>query len=194
VTKRARPSKFWQELDRHLGLAGKNESWLARRLEVPVQTLSSWKQRNQFRRACLQHLGELLHWEGLDEMGAERLGVELIEGRVSAKVDAHPTEEVLRRIGREYRVAEKTFRRYSGHTGRIASMRLPPRPIRLTSSRTRKTAMPLRLPSPRPSATGRFVFTSAPTRKACRTIAIRGAMGSWCIKRTRSKRWRRFAR
>jgi hypothetical protein len=119
VTKRARPSKFWQELDRHLGLAGKNESWLARRLDVPVQTLSSWKQRNQFRRACLHQLGELLHWEGLDEMGAERLGVELIEGRASAKVDAHPTEEVLRRISREYRVAEKTFRRYSGHTVRM---------------------------------------------------------------------------
>jgi hypothetical protein len=119
VATRGRPSKFWQEVDRRLGLVGKNESWLARRLDVPVQTLSSWKQRSQFRRTCLQPLGELLHWEGFDEEFAERLGIELIEGRVSAKVDAHPTEEVLRRISREYRVAEKTFKRYSGHTVRM---------------------------------------------------------------------------
>jgi hypothetical protein len=119
MAKRGKTSKFWQELDRHLELARKNESWLARRMEVPVQTLSSWKQRNQFRRACLPQLVELLHWEGLDEIGAERLGVELIEGRASAKVDAHPTEEVLRRISREYRIAEKTFKRYSGHTLRM---------------------------------------------------------------------------
>jgi hypothetical protein len=119
MTPRGELSAFWQELSRRLGLARKNESWLARRLDVPVQTLSSWKQRNQFRRPCLQPLGELLHWEGLDEEAAERLGVELIEGRASAKADAHPTEEALRRISHEYRVAEKTFRRYSGHTLRM---------------------------------------------------------------------------
>ena len=32
---------------------------------------------------------------------------------------SHPTEEALRRINREYRIAEKTFRRYSGHTLRM---------------------------------------------------------------------------
>ena len=66
----------------------------------------------------LHQLGELLHWEGLDEM-RKRLGVERIEGRVSAKVHTHPTEEVLRRISREYRVAEDVFGARSGHTVRM---------------------------------------------------------------------------
>ena len=72
-----------------------------------------------FAAAACSNFGELLHWDGLDEEAAELLGVELIEGRASAKADSHPTEEVLRRIGREYRIAEKTFRRYSGHTLRM---------------------------------------------------------------------------
>jgi hypothetical protein len=115
----ARPSKFWVELIRRLDITHKTESWLARRLVVPAQTFSSWKQRNQFRRTCVPPLGELLHWDGLDEEGAEELGVELIEGRLSTRIDAHPTEEVLRRINHEYRVAEKTFQRYAGHTPRV---------------------------------------------------------------------------
>ena len=84
-----------------------------------MQTLSSWKQRNQFRRSCLPQLGELLHWDGLDEESAARLGVELIEGRVPEKAETHPTEEALRRVNREYRIAEKVFRRYAGHTVRV---------------------------------------------------------------------------
>ena len=113
------PSDFWDELIRRLSLVKKNESWLARRLEVPAQTFSSWKQRNQFRHASLHQLGDLLHWDTLDEETAARLGVELIEGRRSVKIDTHPTEEALRRVGREYRIAEKTFRRYAGHTIRV---------------------------------------------------------------------------
>jgi hypothetical protein len=113
------PSAFWKEVIRLLDQVHKNESWLARRLGVPAQTLSSWKQRNQFRRACLDPLGELLHWQGLNEDSAAQLGVELIEGRVTTKAESHPTEEVLRRINREYRVAEKTFARYAGHTLRV---------------------------------------------------------------------------
>jgi hypothetical protein len=109
-------SEFWTEAIRRLGQIKKNESWLARRLGVPAQTLSCWKRRNQFRRACVHTLGELLHWDGLDEEAAEQLGIELIEGRRSARIDAHPTEEVLRRINREYRIAEKTFKRYAGHS------------------------------------------------------------------------------
>jgi hypothetical protein len=113
------PSEFWKEVIRLLGRVNKNESWLARRLGVPVQTLSSWKQRNQFRRACLEPLGDHLHWQGLNEESAAGLGVELIESRVPARAESHPTEEVLRRINREYRVAEKTFARYAGHTLRV---------------------------------------------------------------------------
>ena len=113
------PSKFWTEVVQLLARAHKNESWLARRLEVPAQTLSSWKQRNQFRRGCLDQLGELLHWDGLNEELAGGLGVELIESRVAPKVETHPTEEALRRINREYRVAEKTFKRYAGQTLRL---------------------------------------------------------------------------
>jgi hypothetical protein len=112
-------SGFWAELIRRLASLQKNESWLARRLGVPVQTLSSWKQRDQFRRSCLPQLGELLHWEGLDEESAARLGVELIEGRVPERAETHPTEEALRRVNREYRIAEKVFRRYAGHTVRV---------------------------------------------------------------------------
>jgi hypothetical protein len=112
-------AEFWEELVDRLGRVRKNESWLSRRLDVPAQTLSSWKQRGQFRRACLPRLVELLGWDGLDEEEAGRLGVELIEGRPSAHVQAHPTEEVLRRANREYRLAEKTFRRYAGHTVRV---------------------------------------------------------------------------
>ena len=41
---------------------------------MPVQTLSSWKQRNQFRRTCLPQLGDVLHWESLDEEAATRPG------------------------------------------------------------------------------------------------------------------------
>ena len=93
MSKPAGLSEFWKEVLRLLGQCGKNESWLARRLGVPIQTLSSWKQRNQFRRACLDQLGELLHWQGLDEESAAQLGVELIEGRVPAKAESHPTEE-----------------------------------------------------------------------------------------------------
>ena len=119
VAMRDGASSFWEDLIGHLAAMQKNESWLARRLGVPVQTLSSWKQRNQFRRACLPHLGELVHWDGLDEESAARLGVELIEGRVPAKAESHPTEEALRRINREYRIAEKVFRRYAGHTVRV---------------------------------------------------------------------------
>ena len=109
-----------RKLTRHLGAVRKNESWLARRLDVPVQTLSSWKQRNQFRRGCLPHLGELLHWDGLDEeIGrASRRRPDRRPG-LGPRSDAHPTEEALRRISREYRVAEKTFRRYAGHTLRM---------------------------------------------------------------------------
>jgi hypothetical protein len=113
------PSDFWDDLIRRLSLVKKNESWLARRLEVPAQTFSSWKLRNQFRRGLLHQLGDLLHWDGLDEEAAAQLGVELIEGRQSVKVDTHPTEDALRRVGREYRIAEKTFRRYAGHTIRV---------------------------------------------------------------------------
>jgi hypothetical protein len=113
------PSDFWEDLIRRLSLAKKNEAWLARHLEVPAQTFSSWKKRNQFRRASLHSLGDLLHWDGLDEETAAQLGVELIEGRLSVTIDTHPTEEALRRVGREYRVAEKTFRRYAGHTIRV---------------------------------------------------------------------------
>src|SRR3954447_3572219 len=112
-------SGFWQEVLLLLGRANKSESWLARRLQVPVQTFSSWKQRNQFRRGCLEPLGELLHWQDLNEESAVRLGVELIEGRAVAKAESHPTEEALRRINREYRIAEKTFARYAGHTVRV---------------------------------------------------------------------------
>ena len=110
---------FWTEVIGLLKGRGKNESWLARRLGVPVQTLSSWKQRGQFRRSCLPHLAELLEWGGLDEQFAVQLGVELIEGRVPEKAEAHPTEEALRRLNREYRVAEKVFHRYAGHTVRV---------------------------------------------------------------------------
>ncbi|MHC5539467.1 hypothetical protein ACYOEI_14715 [Singulisphaera rosea] len=113
------PSEFWETLIQQLGKMRKNESWLARKLEVPAQTLSSWKQRNQFRRACLAPLADLLQWEGLNENVATQLGVELIEGRVSAKTEIHPTEEALRRVNREYQVAEKTFKRYAGHTLRV---------------------------------------------------------------------------
>ena len=60
-----------------------------------------------------------MHWEGLDEELAARLGVELIEGKAPAKVDTHPTEDMLRRINREYRVAEKVFTRYAGHSVRL---------------------------------------------------------------------------
>ena len=35
------------------------------------------------------------------------------------KAETHPTEEALRRINREYRIAEKMFRRYAGHTVRV---------------------------------------------------------------------------
>ncbi len=55
-------SGFWRELEGRLARLEKSESWLARRLNLPVQTVASWKQRNQFRRACLPHLGELLRW------------------------------------------------------------------------------------------------------------------------------------
>jgi hypothetical protein len=113
------PSRFWTEVIRLLGRAGKNESWLSRRLGVPIQTLSSWKQRNQFRRSCLPQLAELLHWEGLDEESAAILGVGLIEGKIPEKAETHPTEEALRKVNREYRVAEKVFRRYAGHTVRV---------------------------------------------------------------------------
>ena len=112
-------SEFWTEVIRLLRRVNKNESWLARRLGVPAQTLSSWKQRNQFRRACLEHLGELLHWQGLNEESAVQLGVELIETKVPAKVETHPTEYALSRINHEYRVAEKTFKWYPGHTLRL---------------------------------------------------------------------------
>lgn len=118
MTLSAQPSTFWTEVIRLLE-RGHNESWLARRLEVPAQTLSSWKQRNQFRRGCLDHLGDLLHWDGLNEESATGLGVELIEGRVASKAEAHPTEEALRRTNREYRIAEKTFKRYAGQTLRV---------------------------------------------------------------------------
>ena len=168
----SRRAEFWAELIRHLAAIKKNESWLARRLEVPVQTLSSWKQRNQFRRACLPQLGELLHWEGLDEESAARLGVELIEGRAPAKAESHPTEEVLRRINREYRIAEKMFRRYAGHTAacsrrsaRTASMPSPPARIRPTSSRTRRTATRSRWPSPRPSVEGTLCLYIRPNEE-----------------------------
>jgi hypothetical protein len=117
---RGTPSGFWNELCRRLHEGGRSESWLARRLNVPVQTLSSWKQRNQFRRACVPRLGELLRWDGLDEQAAAELGVELLEGRPpDDRLDAHPTEEALRRVNREYQVAEKTFRRYAGHAPRV---------------------------------------------------------------------------
>ncbi len=112
-------SEFWKEVIRLLGRVSKSESWLARRLQVPVQTFSSWKQRNQFRRGCLEPLGELLHWQDLNEESAVQLGVELIEGRAPAKAESHPTEESLRRINREYRIAEKTFARYAGHSVRV---------------------------------------------------------------------------
>ncbi len=65
-------SRFWGELDGRLARLEKSEAWLARRLNLPVQTVASWKQRNQFRRACLLQLGEVLHWEGLDEESAAR--------------------------------------------------------------------------------------------------------------------------
>jgi hypothetical protein len=112
-------AEFWDELIRQLGGIGRNEAWLARRLEVPAQTFSSWKKRNQFRRTFLPRLAELLHWDRLDEEAASRLGVELIEGRASARAVSHPTEEALRRVNHEYRVAEKTFLRYAGHTLRL---------------------------------------------------------------------------
>jgi hypothetical protein len=112
-------AKFWRILSGHLARLDKSESWLARRLNLPVQTLASWKQRNQFRRTCLPQVGEVLHWEGLDEEQAARLGVELIAGKPAAKVGTHLTEETLRRINREYRIAEKTFTRYAGHTLRV---------------------------------------------------------------------------
>ena len=111
--------EFWNEILRLLSLVNKNESWLARRLGVPAQTLSSWKKRNQFRRACLVQLGELLQWRGLSEESAAQLGVELIETRVPVKIETHPTEDALRRINHEYRVTEKIFRRYAGHTVRL---------------------------------------------------------------------------
>jgi hypothetical protein len=115
----AAPTEFWGELIRRLGAIRKNESWLARQLDVPAQTLSSWKQRRQFRRACLQKLAELVRWDGLNEETAAQLGVDLIEGRTSVSAGLHPTEEALRRVNREYRVAEKTFSRYAGHTLRV---------------------------------------------------------------------------
>ena len=43
-------------------------------------------------RTVLPQLGEVLHWEGLDEEEAARLGVELIEGKAPTRVEAHPTE------------------------------------------------------------------------------------------------------
>jgi hypothetical protein len=110
---------FWKEVLQRLVQVSRNESWLARRLNVPIQTFSSWKQRNQFRRSCLDQLGDLLHWQGLNEESATQLGVELIESRGPAKAPSHPTEEALRRINHEYRVAEKTFTRYAGHTLRV---------------------------------------------------------------------------
>lgn len=118
MTRHDSPSEFWVELIRRAGALRRNESWLARRLGMPVQTLSSWKQRNQFRRSCLTPLAALLHWDGLDEESAEQLGVRLIEGRVPEKAETHPTEDALRRVNREYRVAEKVFRRYAGQTMR----------------------------------------------------------------------------
>ena len=113
------PSPFWRELIRRLDKIHQSESWLARRLGVPVQTLSSWKKRNQFRRACLEELGSRLHWEGLNEETAEGLGIELIETKVAAVSDNHPTEEALGRINREYRIVEKAFSRYGSRTLRV---------------------------------------------------------------------------
>ncbi len=112
-------SRFWPEISRHLARLEKSESWLARRLNLPVQTIASWKQRNQVRRGCLPLLAEILHWEGLDEEAAAGLGVDLIDNKVRDRSRAHPTEESLRRVDLEYRVAEKTYQRYAGHSVRV---------------------------------------------------------------------------
>jgi hypothetical protein len=116
---RIKPSRFWNDLSQLLARSDKNESWLARRLGVPPQTLSSWKKRNQFRRGCLEQLGELLHWQELNDESAAQLGVELIETRRAFAAETHPTEDALRRINHEYRVAEKTFKRYGAHSLRL---------------------------------------------------------------------------
>ena len=135
--------------------------------------------------ACLPQLGELLHWEGLDEEPAAQLGVELIEGRVPAKVETHPTEEVLRRINREYRVAEKMFSAYAGHTVRLLQT-LGENCFYAFSAPTNTPYEFENTPDgheiaaghrPGPLSRGHSASTSAPTRKECRTIATPGSYG-----------------
>ena len=112
-------SPFWIELKRRLVKINRSESWLARAIGVPVQTLSSWKARNQFRLGCLIQLVRALDWEGLTVEGATSLGVELIETIATVKAGTHPTEEALRRVNKEYRIAEKAFVRYGGQALRV---------------------------------------------------------------------------
>jgi hypothetical protein len=112
-------SPFWAQLLGHVTAVHRSESWLARRIGVPVQTFSSWKQRNQFRRCCVRQVADLVHWNGLDEESAAELGVTLIDRPTPAPPETHPSEEALRRINREYRVTEKTLKRYAGHTVRV---------------------------------------------------------------------------
>ena len=104
------------------------------------------------------------------------------------KSETHPTEEALRRVNREYRVAEKVFRRYAGHTLRvlrpwasIASMRSGPHkyPLRV---REHSGGPRIALALARAICRGTSASTSGRTRRVCHIIGTPGVTASWSIR------------
>ena len=110
---------FWAVVEKKLLLAGMTKAQFAERLGISPQGLSSWKQRNQFRRACLSTAAELLGWPELDETSAVRdYGVTIMGGRVQQANKGEKDEflQALRSVNKSYRKNIIYFNRYSEKT------------------------------------------------------------------------------
>lgn len=112
---------FWQEVERQR--TRKNErrlslNGIAKRLNVPVGTLISWRKRGQMNSYFLKELLRILHWPLAEDDPIITMGVHLFYNEPSQrKTGLHEFVDKLRKAGDAY-VADclPKLKRYSGHS------------------------------------------------------------------------------
>lgn len=111
-------SQFWVSLEQRRAERRISLTQLSKNLNVPLQTLVSWRERNRFRTSCLPLLATVLAWK-ISAAGARLKGVHLMEDRTRIPVLRHPVEDVLHRINRSYRKAERAMTQYAEGTAQV---------------------------------------------------------------------------
>ena len=106
---------FWEVLEAKLrDDLDMTKAKFAEEIGISAQGLTSWKNRNQFRRSALVVAAKLLQWPELDEdLATKQYGLNLIENRIVRNAEPEDDfEDQLRLVNKMYRRNEKRFKDY----------------------------------------------------------------------------------